>query len=315
MSNKLLVVYNTCGISGRSNVVFYRQAINSILNQNFKDIRIVLSSCYNTRDDFNSIYSTFSNLISYNYIQHKLPINITFNHTCLECIKHFGEFEGYLYIDSGCKFTRADDISNLYDLFKSGPYGMVSARTDTDTGFQWLYKTKDSLGNELFEKGDFIIPVGGAANAHVIIYSNLLFQNYGKVLSDIFAGQCSESVQTFICAALKTNWIISKDIVTQHSTGVDGPSAGFSPDLHAMRGKKKWDHLFGTDESILDIISRGKEFGMGYEEFQQIVMHNKDKFDESGFALDDRLKDYIKDNLFLKQSQFDYNSVRHQFVS
>ena len=71
--------------------------------------------------------------------------------------------------------------------------------------------------------------------------------------------------------------------------------------------------MFRTEESILDIIGRGIEFGMGYEELQGIINHNPDKYDMDGYAIDDRLKSYIRDNLYLKTHQFDYNSINHNF--
>ena len=37
------------------------------------------------------------------------------------------------------------------------------------------------------------------------------------------------------------------------------------------------------------------------------------QFDEEGYALDERLKDYIKNNMFLNQQQIDYDDITHTF--
>ena len=53
---------------------------------------------------------------------------------------------------------------------------------------------------------------------------------------------------------------------------------------------------------------------MGYEELQGILMHDVSKFDEDGFATDERLKPYIRDNLFLNKDVFDYDAVSNTFI-
>ena len=314
MGNKLLIVFNTCGLGGKNNTAYYVNGIHSILNQNLNGVHIVLSSCLNTQEQLQTLYNIFGNQISYNIIVDKLPCFVTFNHSVKKCVESFGHFDGYTYFDSGCVLNNANDLSVLYKILTQDNAGTVFTRTDTDTGFEWLYKTKDSLGEELFINGDFVVPLGGAANGHICIFSDELFQYYGNIWPDIFAAQCSESTLTFICAALEKKWIISKDVIARHMMYMDGPSSGFSPNEHERKGNKRWDHMFMTQESILDIINRGKEYGMGYEEFQQIVMHNPNKFDENGFATDERLKSYIKDNLFLRKDQFDYSTIRGQFI-
>ena len=96
---KLLVVYNTCGIKC-DNTDWYIKCINSLLEQDFDDYRVVLSSCMNGPECFKRVYDTFGNKISYCYHAEPHTVNITFNKTVQECVNRFGEFEGYLYVDS-----------------------------------------------------------------------------------------------------------------------------------------------------------------------------------------------------------------------
>lgn len=311
--NKLLVVFNTCGIN-RENPFTYSNHIRTILSQNFKDFRLCVSSCLNSKSCTSFLLDQFGDSISYNFINDKLPISITFNDSVEQCINAFGEFENYLFIDSGIDFSVSKDVlQGLLDLHLSGPYAMTSARTDDDMGLNDWFGT-DMRGDSIFLNGNLIIPVGRAVNLHVQIFSKELVNIYNRPLPDIFAGQCMESTFSFMCAALNKKWIVHKDIVLNHKTGMDGPSSGFSPAAWMMSGKPRWDHLFCTTESILDIIKRGYEYGMGYEEVQRIVLHDRSKYDSNGYALSNELKNYIKNNLYLKKDQFDYSNIKREFI-
>jgi hypothetical protein len=310
---KLLVIYNTCGISGRFNFDHYRDSLHSILRQDLDGIEVALSSCLNNEGEIFMLKEEFGDRISYNTINQKLPVSVTFNHTVEKCREKLGDFEGYVFVDSGINFedqTRA--LSDLYDLFKSDNYGMAAARTDDDAGFDVWFGT-DMSGDDLFSKGHFEVPLGSAVNLHVQIFSQDLVDIYQRPLPDIFAGQCMESVFGFLCSAVKTKWVVHKDLILKHLTGMDGPSSGFSPNGWEAQGNKRWDHLFVVTDPIEDIIRRGIDFGMGYEEYQGIAIHREDQFDDDGYCINDDLWHYIRDNLFLKQRQFDYDNIIHTF--
>lgn len=307
---KLLIVYNTCGISGRVNTGYYLMAMKSILDQEFDDFELAMSSCMNGERDIQFLKSAFGDEVFFNEIHERVPVSVTFNDTVDKCIDRFGRFEGYMFVDSGINFTSDKQaVSKMYDLFKSGEFGMVAGRTDDDMGFNDWYGTS-MRGDELFEKEHLHVDLGRAVNLHVQIFSEKLRNHYGRVLPDIFAGQCMESVFTFMCAALRTDWIVHKDVVLEHKTGMDGPSSGFLPHVWQAQGKKRWDHLFCKDESILSIIDRGVEYGMGYEEIQKIRIHDSSKFDKDGWSPDNKLADYIRDNLFLKEHEFNYGDLQ-----
>jgi len=311
---KLAVVFNTCGIARRPDIRNYISSIDSILQQDLDDCEVVLSSCCNHTEDIGIIKDVFENKISYSQVNDVVPVSVTFNLAVDKAVERFGEFEGYVFIDSGIDFENNTYVlSELYDLFKSGPYGMVAARTDDDMGFKEWYQT-DMVGDSLFNNNQhLVINVGQAINLHVQLFSNQLRKYYRRCLPDIFAGQCMESVFSFLCAALKTKWVVHKDLIVNHKTNMDGASSGFSPHKWMASGNPTWDHMFRTDESILQIIGRGLQFGMGYEELRKIAMHNPAKFNADGFAVDDGLKDYIRDNMFLTNEQFSYADVVQEF--
>ena len=311
---KLLVVYNTCGIGGRVNLNGYLSSLHSILRQDLDGVEIALSSCLNNEGEIYMLQQEFGDRLSYNVIKERVPVSVTFNHTVEKCREKLGDFEGYVFVDSGIDFDdQTSSLAKLYELLKSGDYGMVAARTDDDAGFDDWFGT-DVRGDSLFSDGHFEVPLGKAVNLHVQIFSNKLVDAYNRPLPDIFAGQCMESVFSFLCAALKTKWVVHQDMVLRHVTGMDGPSSGFLPHAWEAQGKKRWDHLFATKEPIKDIIGRGHLFGMGYEENQQVVMHREDQFDPEGYCINDDLAPYIRDNMFLSPNQFDYSSIRHSFI-
>jgi len=192
---KVLVVYNICGISKRENVSYYFAAITSILNQKFDSFHLVISSCASTPETRKIISDKLGSQISYNWIDDILPLSVTFNHTVRKCVQSLGKFESYLYVDSGVTFgSNRYVIRDLYELLKSGDYGMASAQVDLDDGFGYW-------GVSIQKGKDYTVPMGKTINLHCQLFSHELYKNYNnKILPDIFAHHTSESVFTFIKA-------------------------------------------------------------------------------------------------------------------
>jgi hypothetical protein len=44
-------------------------------------------------------------------------------------------------------------------------------------------------------------------------------------------------------------------------------------------------------------------------------MHNKSQFDENYHCINDDLKYFIKDALFLKKEELDYDQINHEYIS
>lgn len=310
MKNKLLVVYNTCGFSGREHVDWYIECINNILNQDFEDYKVVISSCGNTIPVIKKLVQTFGNKVAYNFINERITVNASFNHTVQKCVDAFGEFEGYLYVDSGINFQDNKDVlKGAYKLFKDSNYGMVTVQASNDNGFsQWI----DVDG--FVEKEDFVIPVGRACNLHTQIFSNEIFRAFdNKIIPDIFVAYCTESIFSFLCAAVSQRWVIMKDVILEHLKSIDGATCGF--DHTGVKGDNK-NNLFAN----LDIYEICKdpeawESGFGYEEMQGVFFHDREKYDKNGMVVDpDRLKEFIRTRMFLNKSQFDYDKITHKFI-
>lgn len=315
---KLLVVFNTCGIA-RENYQQYIFGINSIVNQEFDSFRVVMSSCLNSKNLREGVRNFFGDKISYNFIDDKLPVNVTFNHSCLKAREEFGDFDGYLYIDSGITLTKSDNLSKLYELFKSGPNAMVAAQTSTDAGYlQWFgigsHHHDTSQNHLLFQNGDFQIPVGKTVNLHVQIFSKDLLDAYNYLVPDIYAGYCTESVFSFLCAAIKQRFMLSKDVIVDHIHGMDGGSSGFDPIEWVKTGRPTQDHPFLVD-SVYRIAKDGHQYGFGYEECANLVNHNPDLYDENGFCKNEHLAKWIRDNQFVGNiGLLDYSTINHTWI-
>ena len=312
--NKLLTVFNTCGIK-KDNTEWYIKSIESILAQDFTDQRVVLSSCMNSMQSFRDVYSHFRDRISYCYYGEPYTVNITFNKTVQESVKKFGEFDGYLYIDSGIMFNEKNVISNAYNLFKEGPYAFVTIQTDTDTGFDQIGFKNNSNQVQITDK-DFVIPVGKACNLHSQIFSNEAFKTYNnKLMPDVFKAYCTESTFSFLCAALKKKWVILKDDMLHHKKGVDGASV--SVPHWSPKHNNPWNNLL-YNRDALDFIKDEEAIsaGLGYEECNKIMVHRTDKYDKQGFStVSDDLVAMINKYFFLSEQELNYDNIQHRYVS
>ena len=85
--NKILVVYNTCGISGKDNSASYIKSLHSILDQDFAGFDLVMSSCLNDSSTRNSVMKALGSSVKYNFIDERHPVNVTFNHTIKKVVE------------------------------------------------------------------------------------------------------------------------------------------------------------------------------------------------------------------------------------
>lgn len=325
ITNRLLIVYNICGISGNENYDFYVMALDLLLAQTPK-CDIIVSGCKVQEEIKEQLLFNYGGRLYFNFIEDILPVNVTFNHSVRKMVEKNGKYSGYLYVDSGILVADPNLVDNLYQRFLSGPYGIMSAKSNTDSGFHlWFSQDKTNSfktdHNELRKimttntYNVFDIPVGKAINGHFDIWSNDILEAYGNLDPDIFASHCTESVLTFVCAAIKRRWGVSLDIEIAHVSGLDGQSSGFSPIEWAAEHGHTIDHPFAIP-SILAVFDNptARRLGLGYEECRSVVVHDPSQYDENGFCVNDELKDYIRDNVYLTKKYFDYDTIDHEFV-
>jgi hypothetical protein len=144
--NKLLVIYNTCGMNLDAPYIidYYINSIEGLLEQDFEDYKIVLSMYKNSLKCKKVLAQRFGNKISYVfYDEGLLTVNQTFNKTIQLCVEKFGKFEGYFYVDSGITFEgRTDIIKEAYERLRTNKYSIVTIQTDTDAGFNDFFPPK-----------------------------------------------------------------------------------------------------------------------------------------------------------------------------
>lgn len=321
MNNKLLIIYNCCGIRSSENYYHYLESVNSFFRQqNFVDYDITLSGCLLSGLAKQFLIENLQGKVNLNFIDEKHPVNVTLNHSVLETVNRNGKYYGYMYVDSGTNMDLCPDgLAKLWELVKTDEYGMVSPQPQNDTeyfnglGVGNHYADDENARKILFENGNYIIPVGKAFATHNNIVHHRLYNQYNRMYPDIFAGHCTESVFSFMNAALGMKWVLVKDVMFSHHRSLDGPSSGFHPGIHQhTTGKPTWEHPY-IIPSIVERIKPGMQYGMGYEECRQICIHNPDNYD-SYFCKNEQLKDYIRDNLFLQPNELNYDKIVSTYI-
>ena len=315
MNNKVLLVYNTCGLRG-DNTEHYIKCIKTFLEQDFKDFKIILSSCKNSPECIKQLFSTFGNKISYCLTPELHTVNITFNNAVQKAVSEFGEFESYMYVDSGCWFEKKDIITKTYKCLKSGPVGIVAVQVDNDEALDVLDPKFKHSTDEIQIKGkDYVIPIGKSINQHVHLFSKEIFRNCNhKIEPDVFAAHCSESVFNYIAAASGQRWVIMADEQVNHHRSIDGASSGFSH--HSHEHGNTWNNLlYNRDANDFINDKEAFEVGVGYEECNNIMNHNPDAYDENGFAKHpQRLLEKVNQYFFLNDDELDYEKIKCKFI-
>lgn len=295
----MIVVYNTCGISGKDNTDYYIRGIYSLLNQDFTDKKIVLSACLNKDEHIDKLRKEFGNSINYSIINEKYTVNITFNKTIQESIKHLGSHSGYLYMDSGCIMNYTDTISRMNDYFDTNLYGMVHCKPSNDSGLL------DWMGVRPEDEHNMIVPVGIGINLHCTIFHNDLYDVLGNIIPDIFKCYCTESVFTFLCEAIGRKSLYFVDRIIEHLRHMDGPSSGYLAESKT--------HFFDTFIDLIGPLQTQEchDCGFGYEECSRIKVHNRNAYDENYKCKDPaRLAKFIKENIFMSKDILDYNNIK-----
>ena len=135
--NKILVVYNTCGIKPNENSESYINSLNSILDQDTDKFDVVMSSCLNNDYTRQEVKSFFGNRIKYNFINEVHPVNVTFNHSVDTVVKYNDEYKG-LYV---CRFGKFFFILikmlslPFREYLDTNKYGMITPQPSNDTEY------------------------------------------------------------------------------------------------------------------------------------------------------------------------------------
>lgn len=316
---KLLLVYNTCELGGRGNIPYYVDCIRSLLAQTIfrvpNEHKLVISACAPTDMTQIQLTNTFNSAISYNFIHANVPVSVSFNHSVEKMVEAYGKFDAYLYIDSGISFwdpgLRFDAVETLLNVHNSGPYAITAAMPSNDDGRQWW-------GIEYKPGEDYVFPIGKTTNMHCQFFSETWREAYGKVLPDIFASHCMESIFSHMAGAIRRKFILTQKIHLLHNHSMDGASIGSrAPDLDRTPMSHIFQTgglLFKTKVSMDERYRLGQPLGMGIEECKDYWLHDPDKWDENGYAKEKELAPYIAKHFYLTKEEFNYDDIRHHFI-
>ena len=208
---------------------------------------------------------------------------------------------------------------------RSGPYGLVTVQSDTDTGFEHLFEGEEhskgqyyNPGRVVFSKENFEIPVGKAVNMHSVLIDGQFYDTFDeRVMPDVFAAYCTDSTWGFLAAALKKKWVILKDVMVYHKHGMDGGTSFLDLKDHwSPKNGTTWNNLL-CDRDALDFINNEEALvaGLGYEECNDVMMHREGAYDENGYAKNpEELIKQISKWFFLTKEEFDYDKIKCEFT-
>lgn len=316
---KLCLIYNTSELRGIGNIPFYVDCIRSLLAQRVSDsasVKICLSSHAPSQMWVIQSQNTFQKQISYNFIPDNVPLSITFNHSVNKMREAHGNFDHYLYIDSGISFwdpsLRHDALKTLLDVHLRG-YASTAALASNDDGRQWL--GWDFSNND----PEYEFPVGKTTNMHCQFFCDEWRETYGHILPDIFASHTMESVFPFMAAALKRKNVITRRVSLLHLHSLDGASSGsrsVDPDrINCSDTFESGGLLFKTKKTMDKRYREGHSLGFGWEECKPYWQHDPTLFDKDGYSIHaENLKEFLKKELYLSKEEFDYSKLNHYFV-
>tara|TARA_R110002110_G_scaffold325225_1_gene537219 strand:- start:41 stop:1018 length:978 start_codon:yes stop_codon:yes gene_type:complete len=269
-----LVVYNTCGV-GKDNTDAYIRSLKSIINSKTDyRFKVVMSSFKNSDKCVKEIEKEVGESVEIIRVDTPYPVNITYNNACIKMVKKYGEFKGFLYVDSGVDFVNNETALDLaFKSFITNDYIMLSIPVNNDHGFYFSKEVPYPVTGK-----DAFVGLGGSVNGHVDLFSYKIYKRYRRVWPDVFAGFCTESTFSFIAASLGGQWALLKDVILNHATNMDGRSswrgAGYPPD-----GGPAWENLlFGRKAQTFIDDKEAQEAGLGYEEGNNIMLHKEEAY-------------------------------------
>jgi hypothetical protein len=304
---KILVVYNCCGIRN-DNITMWDKHLQKVLNQNYINFDVCISGCKISevsKEHFRNIKKNSSKKIILNFIEDVLPVNITFNKSCIEATK-YEDYDAYLYLASDVDFVDDYDvITKLVNLHYKENCGITSAVVNFDSGIEaWL---GHNIFYEHLQYNHYQIPPGKTLNLHCMLFDKKIFDNYNqKIIPDIFRTYCTESVFFYLTSSLNLKYMIhDKSLFIVHLAGQDGSSVGFV-------GGRNWRDMFDPNIKVEERImtSEAKSVGFGYEEYIGIFPHDPEKYNSDYSHKNPKeLLQFNLKNLFLSENEFDYNNI------
>lgn len=321
---KILVVFNMFDNPSKSNIRVWKENIIKLLVQKNVRYDLVLSLSMGRDHIIKDLIKFLGAVIHrcesiYLNVTHEaLPVNTSFNHTCMQATQKSGEnYDGYLYCASDINMPNTQVISQIAYAHVNNNSAITHGMVNNDDGLDhWFGDTERQQIFCKLQDNDFSIPIGKTMNLHCAMFDKSIFNAFGKLMPDIFASTSTESVFYYICVSLNKKYYIcsTKDFILSHQGMLDGRSHCFKTEY---THEKSWKHMFraklGARQKFFS--KEAKAVGIGYEEIHGIVPHDKTKFDSEGMPIDSQaLRKYIKYNLYLGSDELNYDAIGHDFM-
>jgi hypothetical protein len=317
---KILIIYNICGIKF-NNLEMWTNHLQDILNQKYSNFTVAVSGCMiseNSKIELEKFKTKYNNVV-FNWIEDKLPVNVTFNHTAQVCTEQLGEFDGYLYVASDVKFGNDTQvIEKLTYLHQNSNSVITYALVDNDHGLDGIYEEVWPELDALLNNDHFCINVGKTANMHVSLFDKIIYKVFNnKIIPDIFATHCTETTFSYLAASLKKKMVIhNKNIMLKHIGFADGHSVGFIEEIK-YDDSISWSHLFKSKIPAADRLlnNEAKESGFGYVEGKSLLVHDSSMYDENeNHIKPEKLLNFLKKAIYLSDDEFDYKTVNYNLI-
>ena len=317
---RILVIYNICGIKF-NNLEMWSNHLQDILNQEYSNFTVAVSGCIvsdESKAELEKLKEKHSNVV-FNWIEDKLPVNVTFNHTAQVCTEQLGEFDGYLYVASDVKFgSDTKVIEKLAYLHQNSNSAMTYALVDNDHGLDGWYSDVWSDLDKMLETDHFCINIGRTANMHVILFDKVIYNTFNnKIVPDIFATHCTETTYSYLTAALSKKYVVhNKTVMLGHIGFADGHSVGFINEIQ-YNDNLAWKHLFrskiSAEERLLN--DEAKASGFGYEAHRGLLAHDESMYDENENHIEpEKLLGFLKKAIYLSEDEFDYKTINYKLT-
>jgi hypothetical protein len=317
---RILVVYNICGIKF-NNLEMWSNHLQDILNQEYSNFTVAVSGCIvsdESKVELEKLKEKHNNIV-FNWIEDKVPVNVTFNHTAQVCTEQLGEFDGYLYVASDVKFgSDTKVIEKLAYLHQNSNSAMTYALVDNDHGLDGWYADVWSDLDKMLETDHFCINIGRTANMHVILFDKIIYNTFNnKIVPDIFATHCTETTYSYITAALSKKYVVhNKTVMLGHIGFADGHSVGFIDEIR-YNDSIAWKHLFKSkipaEERLLN--DEAKASGFGYEAHRGLLAHDESMYDENENHVEpEKLLGFLKKAIYLSDDEFDYKTINYKLT-
>ena len=294
----ILFVYNLCGLK-HDNTDKWIEIINKWLSHR-DDFDFCISACNVTPECKHKFLTHFKDKdIKINFVEDKLPVNITFNLSC----KLNPGYKYYLYCSSDVEPNGHLNIfPKLLKFHKENNNGITGVHVLHDSFHQ-----NHNYIRDIVRKTNYTFKPGESFNCHFALYDGEFIKYYNSFMTDVFEYFATESVFYYVCAAINKNlgMLSGLEITLFHPHHDMDGSSSFTKN----RGYQ-FLFLIGDAKERL-ITDEARQAGFGYEEVNHIMPHKKELYENNKCKNPTKLLGFVKKAVYLQPNEFNYMDINY----